>query len=56
MTHCEFSEADEVTKVATIQLAISIRQPYVELILQGKKRKEYRERLFQSLWKEYLVL
>jgi hypothetical protein len=27
-----------------ITRAISIRQPYVELILQGKKRKEFRSR------------
>jgi hypothetical protein len=54
MTHCEFSEADEVTKVATIQLAISIRQPYVEQILQGVKKYEYRSTLTHIRGRVYL--
>ena len=34
--------------------AISIRQPYVELILQGKKKEEYRSRLTRIRERVYI--
>ncbi len=37
-----------------ITRAISIRQPYVELILQGKKRKEFRSRITHLRGRVYI--
>lgn len=42
MGPCAFAE--EADRMTPIIGAISIRQPYVELILQGKKLKEFRSR------------
>ena len=40
----EHPRKDTTSKMKKIIRAISIRQPFVELILIGKKRKEYRSR------------
>lgn len=40
--------------MSAITRAISIRQPYVELILQGKKRYEYRSQPTQIFERVYL--